>query len=105
MEQVDLVKPTGLKGFINAFWDKHGQFFSTVYTFAFYFSMILAFIQWLKLVFDSIRAGNFFTFVFAILLQSILMTFNAFLGAAFYGTIAIIILILPYLIIRGFMRK
>ena len=76
-----------------------------MYAIAFYLSMFLAFIDWLKLIFDSVRSGNFFAFVFGIMLQSIIMTFSALLGAAIYGTVAVVIFIIPYLVIRGFIRK
>jgi len=106
MEQENvLTKKFYLKEIFNSFWSKHSAFFSTVYTIAFYLSMLLAFIDWLKLIFDSIRSGNFFSFVFGIILQSIIMTFGALLGAAVYGTVAVVIFMIPYLVIRGFIRK
>jgi len=106
MEQENvLTKKFFIKDVFAAFWEKHSLFFSSIYTFAFYISAFLAFIQWLRLIFDSIRTGNFFAFVLAVLLQSFLMMINATLGAIIYGTIAVVILIIPYLVIRGFVRK
>lgn len=89
---------------MKAFIEKHKSFVSTVYTISLYIGFIWGGLKVLRLIFDSIRQGDFVSFIFAILFNSIIMMLNALLFAAIYGTIAVLILFIPYLIIRGLIR-
>ena len=89
---------------MRAFIEKHMPFVSTVYTISFYIGMFWGFIKVLQLIFDSIREGNFFGFVFVILFNSFIAMLNALLFALVWGTIALIVLFIPYLLVRGLFK-
>jgi hypothetical protein len=89
---------------VKAFIERHKSFVTTIYTIAFYLGTIWGFIQVLRIIFDSLRTGNFFGFVIAILFNSIIAMLNGLVFAALYGTIAVVVLFIPYLVIRGLFK-
>lgn len=84
------------------FWEKHSNYFSTIYSVFFYLGCIYGYILVLKDIFDSLRTGNFLGFLLIIVFNTVIAMWNGILTSAFYGTIASIVLFIPYLAIRGF---
>lgn len=97
-------KPLSVKGIISTFWDKHSAFFKTIYSIAFYISAAYGFFNWARDLIAMIVEGNFIGFILVSILQTIYLALTAFLGAAVWGTIGVVILFIPYLIIRGFSK-
>lgn len=87
-----------------SFIDKHKSFVTTTYTVCFYIGGIYAFLKWLVTLFEVAHNGDMIGFLFAFLLQSLYMAITAFIFAAVAGTISVIILFLPYLVVRGFIK-
>lgn len=86
---------------VKRFFHRHETFFTYVYGAAFVIGYIWAGINLLKTIFDSIRNGDFITFVISIVFSSIIMIVQGLLFGLIFGTILMLILFLPYLVIRG----
>lgn len=84
-----------------SFWDKHKDFVGGVYTVAFYIGTVYAFFKWLVEMFNVAREGNVAGFLLMFFLQAVFQAISAFWFAIVWGTIGVVILIIPYLVIRG----
>lgn len=87
-----------------SFKEKHGNFFSTIYGICFYIGGIIGVLNWLRAIFDSIRSGDFVTFVVSIILQAVVIGVIAVVVGLVWGTFFSVLLFIPYLVIRG-LRK
>lgn len=99
-----LTKPIGFGGLFSSFWEKHSAFIQGVYTITFYLMSIYAFFKWLVILFETAREGNIAGFIVAFILSTIYQSFTALISTAIWGTIAIVVLFIPYLILRGFTK-
>lgn len=86
---------------LKRFYHKHETYFVSVYTAAFVIGYIYGVIVLLRNIFDSLRGGDFFSFVISIIFSSIIMMFNGLWVGLVLGTIFALILFIPYLVIRG----
>lgn len=99
--EVEIIEKEKSENIFKRFYHKHETYFSYVYGFAFVIGYIYGIIVLLRSIFDSIREGDFISFVISIIFSSVIMILNGFIVGIFLGTILAIILFLPYLVIRG----
>lgn len=86
-------------------WENHKDFIKTVYYIAYGIGYLMGLFDWLRALLASIQEGNFVSFLLALVFQFIFTFFSAFLIAIVWGTIGVIVLFIPYLVIRGFIKK
>lgn len=86
------------------FLSKHGEFFSKTFTVSLWISVVLAIIELISETFSAAQDGNIAMVVFNFLFMTLLISLKAFIGAAVLGSISVVLLFIPYLIVRG-LRK
>lgn len=85
-------------------WKNHKGFIKGCYNIALYLSVIYGLFSWLRLIFLSIAEGDFLAFILVFVLQSFMVVITGLIGCIVWGTIAVVILFIPYLIVRGFVK-
>ncbi len=99
----DLEKPQRFK-FFSSLKEKHEGYFIVVWYISFVIGFVYGTIRLLAVIFNAIRSGDFLTFVFAIILNSVLTMFWGFIGGIVVFVVLVIISFIPYLIVRGFTK-
>lgn len=94
-EVVSLDKPK------ESLWDKHKAFVSNTYQITAYIVGIYVFIERIYLTIQSGFEGNLAAVLVQLIFFSILVAFNTIIGTALWGTLALLVLFLPYLLYRG----
>jgi hypothetical protein len=90
--------------FLSSLKEKHESYFTIVWYISFGIGMLYGIIKLLAVIFNAIRAGDFLTFVTAIILNSVLTMLYGFIGGIFIFVVLVIITFIPYLIVRGFAK-
>ena len=85
----------------NSLISKHSYFVKGVYQITLTLMSVYVFFQWLVVMFDEAHKGNVLGFIFLFVTQTLWMGLFALIGTAIWGTLALIILFIPYLIVRG----
>ena len=98
------LKPTGIKARIASYFGRHTSCFETLWNISLFIGFIYGIVRWLWQIFQAIQQGNFIGFVFAIILQTIIIGLTAILVAIFVFIVLLAITIIPYLIIRGLVK-
>lgn len=87
-----------------SFWEKHSSYVTVLWYISTWIGGIYGFIQLLYTIFNAIREGDFFAFVFAIVLNSLYVVLWAFIGGGILFLILLVLTFIPYLIIRGLLK-
>lgn len=89
------------ENFFKRFYHKHETYFTSIYQVAFVIGYIYGIIVLLRNIFDSLRSGNFLSFVISIIFSSVIMMFTGLIVGLLLGTFLALVLFIPYLVIRG----
>src|SRR5258708_36680372 len=90
--------------FLSSLKEKHGGYFTDVWSISFGIGIFYGLFRLLAVIFNTIRAGDFVTFAFSILFNSVLTIVWGFIGGIVVFVVLVIITFIPYLIVRGFAK-
>jgi hypothetical protein len=90
--------------FLSSLKAKHEGYFTVVWYISFGIGIVYGFLRLLAVIFNALRAGDFWTFVFAILLNSILTFIWGLIGGVVVFVVLVVLSFIPYLIVRGFAK-
>jgi len=90
--------------FLSSLKAKHEGYFMVVWYISFGIGVFYGIIRLLAVIFNAIRSGDFITFAFSILFNSLLTMVWGFIGGIVVFVVLVLITFIPYLIVRGFAK-
>jgi hypothetical protein len=81
--------------------DKHSNYFTVVWTASAFFGFAYAFVDWIKVLFQTAQDGNIVGFLFTFLMQSIWLGVNGLISSLLIFVAFVLVSFVPYLIWRG----
>jgi uncharacterized membrane protein len=90
--------------FLSSLKAKHEGYFLVIWYISFGIGIFYGIIRLLAVIFNAIRSGDFMTFAFSILFNSVLTMFWGLIGGIVVFVVLVIITFIPYLIVRGFAK-
>lgn len=90
---------------MNRLWDNHKTFISLVYQITLSFAYIYSIVWYIFTIIKEFSDKNFIGVVIMLFFYFLYLNIQAFILTAIWETIAVIALFIPYLVIRGLIKK
>lgn len=87
-----------------SFKEKHSAFFSSLWNVSLGIGFLWGFFQWIFSLFETAADGNLIGFFIVFVMQTVIMGFQAIIAACIIFIGLVILLTIPYLVIRGFFK-
>ena len=104
VQVIDARTTISFKAKLQSFLNKHEKYLTVIWQISIFFGYILAFINWIKFMFEIAQAGSVMGFILGLVFMSIIMMIAGILGAVVIFVEILVVTILPYLLIRGLLK-
>jgi len=104
VKSFQLYTPKKESNFLKRIYENHQSYFGSIYTACFYIGGAYALLRWVWILFMTAREGNMMGFLLTFIFQGVITFFTSAIFGVIAGTIASLVLFLPYLVVRGLVK-